>query len=130
MSSIDLELNLCCGSYTKIPALVDPNLDVGFEVKGLMGAIYNIRRNDFTIADRFYQGRHGDIVNNVECLLGIDALYLMKHFKVVSCLRGSAIDSCHDFVPFGPVRKFLTPSQIEVIFGEENSISPQRKRTS
>ncbi|KAL7630189.1 UNVERIFIED_CONTAM: hypothetical protein RMT77_019672 [Armadillidium vulgare] len=129
--SIDLELNLCCGSYTKIPALVDPNLDVGFEVKGLMGAEYNIRRNNFKIADRFYQGgRHGDIVNNVECLLGIDALYLMKHFKVVNCIRGSAIDSCHGFVPFGPVRKFLILSQIEVIFGEENSISPQRKRTS
>ncbi|KAL7633061.1 UNVERIFIED_CONTAM: hypothetical protein RMT77_016637 [Armadillidium vulgare] len=127
MYSIDLELNLCCGSYTQIPALVDPNIDV----KGLMGAEYNIRRNNFKIADRFYQGgRHGDIVNNVECLLGIDALYLMKHFKVVNCIRGSAIDSCHGFVPFGPVRKFLTPSQIEVIFGEENSISPQRKRTS
>src|ERR1700755_263464 len=131
MYSIDLELNLCCGSYTKIPALVDPSLDVGFEVKGLMGAEYNIRRNNFKMADRFYQGgRHGDIVNNVECLLGIDALYLMKHFKVVNCIRGSAIDSCHGFVPFGPVRKFLTPSQIEVIFGEEKSNSPQKKRTS
>jgi len=125
--SIELELNICCDSFVKIPALIDPEIDIGFEVKGLMGAEYNIRHNGFHIADRFfYQGRHGDSVSNVDCLLGIDVLYMMKHFKIVNCLKGSAIESCHGFIPFGPVKSFLTPSQIETIF-KINSIQDQEE---
>lgn len=69
--SIKLQLNSCCGSYTQKPGLVDPNLFVSLEVKGFMGAKYNIRQNKFNITDRFYyNGRHGDVVNNVERLSG------------------------------------------------------------
>lgn len=120
--SIDLEINVCCDSFVEVPVLVDPDLDVGFEVKGLMGAEFNIRHNGYRIADSFYHRcRHSDHVKNIECLLGIDVLYLLKHFKVVNCLKGSAIDTCHGHIPFGPVKSFLTPSQIETIFHQDNS---------
>ena len=122
MNPIDLEINVCCDSFVEVPVLVDPDLDVGFEVKGLMGAEFNIRHNGYRIADSFYHRcRHSDHVKNIECLLGIDVLYLLKHFKVVNCLKGSAIDTCHGQIPFGPVKSFLTPSQIETIFHQDNS---------
>lgn len=117
MHPVNLEMKLCCNSYHKISVLVDPELNIGFEVKGLMGAEFNIRQNGFNIADRFYYGGiHQDVVDNIDCLLGNDSLYLMKHFKVVNCINGSAIESCLGFIPFGPIRSFLTPSQIKTIF--------------
>jgi len=123
MHPIDLELNICCDSFTKISVFIDPNLDVGFDVRGLMGAIQQAKYNGYKIADDFYCGRHGDQVRNIEGLLGIDSLYLMKHFRVVNCLGGSAVDSCHGYIPFGPAKTFLTPSQIETIFEETTNDS-------
>lgn len=127
MFSINLEINLCCNLYFSVPVLIDPDLNIGFEVKGLMGAEYNIRHNGFHIADRFYyKGIHEDVVSQIDCLLGNDVLYLIKHFKVVNCIRGSAFETCHGYIPFGPVRSFLTPSQIETIFNKDPTSHEER----
>ena len=131
MRSIDLELGVCCGSLSKHSIFIDPDLDVSFEVKGLIGAINIVRTSGYRIADRFYAGRHGDFAGGIQGLLGVDVLSKLKHFRVVNCLGGSAIETCHGYIPFGPVKTFLTPAQIETIFGSESkpdhSCSPETK---
>jgi hypothetical protein len=123
MLPIDLDINICCNSFVKIPVFIDQGLDVSFDVKGLRGAIYNVSANGYRVADTFFAGRHGDSVNNIDGLLGIDSLYLMKHSRVIDCIKGSAIDTCHGFIPVGPVKTFLTPSQQEIIFGDKSQTS-------
>lgn len=58
----------------------------------------------------------------MEGLIGIDALYRIKHFQVVKCLRESAIKFSHGFIQFDPAKAFLTSDQVSEIFGN-NSLS-------
>lgn len=124
MRSVDLELLLCCDTYTKMSVFIDPDLDISFDVKGLKQAISNIKSTQIDIADGFYKGKLSDRVGNIDGLLGIDALHHMKHFHVVNCLGGSAFESCHGVIPYGPVKAFLTPSQIDSNFGKGSSLPP------
>lgn len=127
--TVDLEMNICCSNFVKKSIFIDPELDVGFEVKGLMGAINNVSYSGYHVADRFYVGRHGSSVSSVDGLLGIDVISHMKHFKIVDCLKGKAIETCHGFVPFGPAKSFLTPSQRLAIYGrEQNFETPPQER--
>ncbi|KAL7639506.1 UNVERIFIED_CONTAM: hypothetical protein RMT77_010007 [Armadillidium vulgare] len=113
-------MGICCGKkFHSLPVNIDPQLDVSFEVKGLKGAIRNIIKNGYKIADNHYENMHSDRVTNIEGLLGIDAINLLKDLKTVQCINDSALETCHGFVPFGPVKTFLTPSQEAEIFGEE-----------
>lgn len=125
MRSVDLELLLCCDQYAKMPVFIDPTLDISFDVKGLKAAVLNIRRNNIEIADEFYGRKLGDSVNNIDGLLGIDALHHFKHFHVIDCLGGSAFETCRGVIPYGPVKAFLTPSQISSIFNECTSLPPR-----
>ena len=120
MRSIELDFNVCCRQIPKVPVLIDPDLDVSFEVKGLMGAIHNISQNGHRVADRFYVGRNSNSVHNIDGLLGIDVLYLFEHFSTIPCIKGRAIKTCHGIIPFGPVRSFLIPSQQSIIFNNES----------
>lgn len=117
--SLDLDMNFCCDSFFKVLALFDPSLNNGFEVKDLIVADYDLRQHGYDIADHFYyKGKHGNIVNNIDILLWNDSLYLMKHFIVVNCIKGNAIEFCHGFIPFGTDRSFSTfLSQIKIIYG-------------
>ena len=94
MRHLELDLNICCRTFKKLPVYIDSELDVSFDVKGLMGAIYNIKACGFKVADSFYTGNHADQVTNIEGLLGTDALCLMKHFCSVSCVKGSIVRTC------------------------------------
>ena len=126
MRSVDLELLLCGTKFTRVPVFIDPGLDVSFDVKGLKEAMSNILRSRVDIADGFYKDSLGDEVENIDGLLGIDALHHFKHIRVVNCLGGSAFESCRGVIPYGPVKAFLTPSQITSIFEEGSSLPPRQ----
>lgn len=105
--SLYLEMNLCCNTFSKVSVLVDPGLSIGFDVRGLMDEAYNLRQHGYNIADHFYRCRHEDLVKNIDVLLGNDLLYLMKHFIIVNCIKGSTIESYHGFIWNG--QKFFDP---------------------
>jgi hypothetical protein len=89
---------------------MDPELDVNFGVRDLIAAIYRVDSNTKGVmADTFYQGYHGDEVNNIDCLLGNDALCHMRHFTFSDCIKGRMINTCHGKIPFGPVSSFFDP---------------------
>lgn len=73
---------------------IDPNLNIGFDIRELMGVIQQDKYNGSTINDDLYCGKYGDQVRNIEGLLGIDSLYFMKRFRAIKCLRDNAVDSC------------------------------------
>lgn len=77
---VELEINICCKKVQR-NLLLDPNLDINFEVKGLIDDIYNVSASGFKVVDSFYKGKYDDHVSNIECILGIDSLYLIKHFN-------------------------------------------------
>ena len=129
MSLAHLEMKICCGNYTPLPVFVDPSLDVDFYVKGFAGAIYNVSAHRYKLADRT-AGQLGDTVTDIEGLLGIDALQHLKHLQVNPCIKGTALDTCRGFIPFGPVEKFLTPSQYGTIFRAKRSAAPSNSASS
>ena len=130
LRTLNIEMGICCGKkFHSLPVNIDPQLDVSFEVQGLSGAIRNIIKNGYKIADNHYENIHSDKVTNIEGLLGIDAIHRLRHLKTVQCIRGSALETCHGFVPFGPVKTFLTPSQETEIFGKK-SHNPSTSKVS
>ena len=116
MGSLTLDLNLCCKEFTSLPVYIQPNLDVSFKVKGLSTALYNVAFEN-QLAD-YLSNTCGDHVDNLEGLLGIDALHLFKHLSTVPCMKGTAIETCQGIIPFGPVKNFLSRSQFGRLYGE------------
>lgn len=118
---LDVQMNICCDKYESVSALVDPHLDIGFKVEGLTKAISNLREDGYKLADSQFYDRLRDEVDNIDCLLGIDSLYLMRHFQYVDYHKGRLCSTCKGFIPIGPVKTFLSSSQIEGMDDEENS---------
>lgn len=122
-----VEINICCDQYSSLPVFVCPSLDIGFSVKGIAGAAYNITSQGFKLADTFY-GLYKDTVSNLEGLLGIDAFMLLRHFKISTCMNGTVFDTCRGIIPYGSAEQFLTPSQREGIFKIKDSAAPSKSK--
>lgn len=127
---VDLELGINRDSFRRFPLFVDPDLDVSFEVKGLIGAMFSLKRLGFNLADTFYVGNHTDYAGGIQGLIGVDILSCMRPCRVVQCYNGSAYETCFGYIPFGPVKTFLPPSQYEVIFGSKPDSTPAQCRSS
>src|SRR5215470_18408059 len=82
--------------------------------------------NGFNLADKSFYEELGDEINNIEGIIGVDSLPLFNHVSLINYMKGKIARTCKGDIPFGPVKLFLTESQIDQIFGvDEQPLSAE-----
>ena len=128
MSDVEFEVKTFLGSSKKIlrevnldvfvgPSkhfgtliLVDDQFDISFDIRGFSQAVKKIKSNNLTLAADFEADT--DTVS-VQGLVGVDIIQFLKQTQMVNCLNGTAWSTPKGIIPFGNVKHFLYPSQIE-----------------
>ena len=109
--------------------LVDDQFDISFDVKGFGQAVRNLKSQGQKLAADFDADK--DIVT-VHGLVGVDIIQYLKQIQMINCMNGSAWKTSQGVIPFGNIRNFLYPSQIETIkssqaFNNFNTILTKHK---
>ena len=89
------------------PFLVDSNLNLEFEVRGLRLALHNIRYKGYKLADSFLNDLNSDHIVGIQGLIGIDVLQFILPFSFMKCMHGTAINLTQGIVPFGNIFHFI-----------------------
>ena len=118
MRECALSVEIDPGTFTSLPFLVWEGLQLDFPLKGLQGALFSLKFSGVILADLAFDQSQDDSVSNIQCLLGTDVLQLLEWEKV-PCLEGAALRTSFGLCPFGDIKRFLTPSQRETIFGSK-----------
>ena len=94
------------GRYMLRSILIDKDLNVALNVRGLNESILNIKDKDYNLAANYDEPILG--------LIGTDLIQFMKELKIVDCMHGSAFSIATGVIPFGDTHHFLYPGQVPI----------------
>ena len=129
---VSLDVNINGSSFVSSDFLVDDQMDVSFCLQGLQAAMARISYDGHVLADKNYRGINTNEVSGIKVLLGTDILYRLRPFVFVNLFEGSAVQTAHGIIPFGPIASFLTPSQRKTVLstGEDTETTVTTEKSS
>ena len=110
----EVNLDVFVGPYKHFGTLmlVDDQFDISFNVKGFGQAVKNLNANGQYLAADFEADN--DTIS-VQGLIGVDVIQFLKQAQIIPCMNGSAWETFKGIIPFGNIRNFLYPEQIETV---------------
>ena len=90
--------------------LVDDQFDISFNIRGFAQALKNFKSQQLKLAADFEAD--SDTVS-VHGLVGVDIIQYLKPTQMINCLNGTAWSTPKGIIPFGNVKHFLYPNQIQ-----------------
>ena len=99
-----IDVFLPSGRYLLTSILIENNLSIDLNVRGLRESIKNIKDKGYKL--------QADLDKPILGLIGTDCLQFIKEFKTVDCMNGSAYSVRNGIMPFGDTNHFLFPGQV------------------
>lgn len=103
---MDMHVQLTGQRQRKIEVLVDPDLDLNYEVKGVVNLINKLKHQKCRFADSFYIDQANDYLDNFDALLGSDVIPFIEPLKTVKLLNGIAYKIMDGVILFGDISNY------------------------
>ncbi|KAF0294324.1 Rab3 GTPase-activating protein non-catalytic subunit [Amphibalanus amphitrite] len=110
--------------------LVDPAMNLEYEVPGIKSLVEHLQANGARLADSFFNDITSDTVGDFDCLLGSDIIGALKPLKTVDLALGTALEVRDGYILFGRVDSYFEDELQETAAGDKdkNWVSPLAAR--
>ncbi|KAF0301514.1 hypothetical protein FJT64_003138 [Amphibalanus amphitrite] len=96
-SSVTCDVIFTPDSTARHTFLVDPAMNLEYEVPGIKSLVEHLQANGARLADSFFNDITSDTVGDFDCLLGSDIIGALKPLKTVDLALGTALEIEHLF---------------------------------
>ena len=90
----------------KFEVLVDPNLDLTYQINGIADLASKLKAQNCRFADSFYLEQTTDTFNNFDALLGSDVIPFIQPLKTVKVMNGFAYKIIDGVILFGDISNY------------------------
>ena len=89
----------------EVPIFVKSDFSLNLKIDKLGHVLLSIRANGIKISKHFPSYENGNL--EIIALLGCDLIEFLPEFKIISCLRGNALQLPSGIIPVGDIENFL-----------------------
>ncbi|KAF0306140.1 hypothetical protein FJT64_022280 [Amphibalanus amphitrite] len=108
----------------KAEFLIDPNMDLSYNLPGVSRAVKQLQDEGVILADCFYRDQETDDIDNIHCLLGVNVLSDLTPLRTVSLGQSVAYEVDKGHIIFGDLAG-LVPDHLSHLSGPTSEPTPE-----